>query len=360
MRRFFLVLHRWLGLTIGLIIAWLGVTGSSLIFRNELEAKLYPELFRVQPHGQALSYGTVTAGVAKKYPNHKISLIFTAQAPEDTHEFWLDKGKLLVYVNPHNGQILGQRFEGEGVFNWLANGHIHLFYGETGEKVTGWCGVTLFALSLSGLILWFPRRASGWKRAFKPNLRTNWKGRIYELHRAGGFWVCGLLALSSLCGIALVWPDTATLLLSRVMAVEPPAKVKATSGKILPLDTLLANANTAFPEGTLVRLTFPAKAGAPFVVRKRLPGELHPNGMNNISVDPVTGRVLRVDDSRQAGPVQRLMNLRYPIHIGVWGGNFTRMLYVLLGWTPALLGISGFLMWRRRVQAHRQAMMRKP
>jgi hypothetical protein len=45
---------------------------------------------------------------------------------------------------------------------------------------------------------------------------------------------------------------------------------------LLPLDTLLRQADVALPGGQLRRVTFPAKPGAPLVVRKRFAGELHP------------------------------------------------------------------------------------
>jgi uncharacterized iron-regulated membrane protein len=89
------------------------------------------------------------------------------------------------------------------------------------------------------------------------------------------------------------------------------------------------------------------------VVRKKLAQESHPNGMNNITQDPATGRILHINDTRRAAPQERLMHLRFPLHIGNWGGNGSRVLTLLLGWTPLLLGVSGFLMWRQRV-SHRK------
>jgi uncharacterized iron-regulated membrane protein len=81
-----------------------------------------------------------------------------------------------------------------------------------------------------------------------------------------------------------------------------------------------------------------------------MPNERHPNGMSSVTLDPVSGRVLCVERDEQASPAQRAMSLRYPIHIGVWGGQITRVLLAFLGTMPAILGVTGMLMWRGRLR----------
>lgn len=49
----------------------------------------------------------------------------------------------------------------------------------------------------------------------------------------------------------------------------------------------------------------------------------------------------------------RLVNLMYPLHIGHAGGRVTRLLQVIIGLIPALMFITGFLMWRNRVARRR-------
>jgi uncharacterized iron-regulated membrane protein len=105
----------------------------------------------------------------------------------------------------------------------------------------------------------------------------------------------------------------------------------------------------------LRRVSFPAKPGAPVVVRKRLPGDLHPNGMSYVFLDPHTGNVLRVDRAADASRGQRLVNLRYPLHIGHWGGMATRLLHALAGLMPSLLFVTGCRLWWNRKLRQRAA-----
>jgi uncharacterized iron-regulated membrane protein len=46
----------------------------------------------------------------------------------------------------------------------------------------------------------------------------------------------------------------------------------------------------------------------------------------------------------------RLIKMSGPLHFGNYGGLWLKILYSLLGLTPAFLSISGFILWRKRSQ----------
>lgn len=351
MRRAFLWLHRWLGLGAMLLVSFLGLSGSLLVWKPEIEARLHPRLFRVQTPQRLVvaPLQPTLSEIKRRFPSRKPSFLFMARGASQTHEWWLDKGEWRVYSDPGSGEILGAQSESQNAMACLRRGHTHLFVGEWGEQVAAWSGLMLFCLCLSGLILWWPRKKTGWKRAFWPQLRTNTRGKIYELHRVFGLWASGFLLLASFTGMALVWHDLAETL-AAPLGTANVKRAKASGAMILPLDEYLRRANTAFPEGQVTRIAFPAGKNAPLVVRKKLPGEWHPNGQNSIALDPRSGRVLSVVSSRNAPSGQRLLNLRFPLHTGVWAANWSRALTSLVGLAPLLFSVSGFLMWRARAK----------
>ncbi len=342
MRKAFLWLHRWLGLTAALVIAFLGVSGAALVFRPELDARFSPQLLRVAAQTERANWQRNLSAVQSRFPDAKVSFVFVGKTPTDADEWWFDGGDTRVYVDPYRAEVLGTRAKGGDFFTWLHDAHTHLFMGERGEQIAGWSGLILASLCVSGLVLWWPR--GNWKHAFRIHWKTNWRGRVYELHRVGGFWLAGLLLVSSLTGAALVWPDAVT----KIVGAPAKPKGKASVGPMRSLDELVSAANLAFPDGRVTRVAFPKKAGDAVIVRKKLADELHPNGMNNIALDGASGRVLWTSDSRRASAGERLMNLRYPLHIGLAGGWASRVMAVLVGLSPLLFGVSGFLMWRAR------------
>lgn len=78
-------------------------------------------------------------------------------------------------------------------------------------------------------------------------------------------------------------------------------------------------------------------------MRKKLTTELHPNGLNIIVIDSVTAQVLSVEDTQEASPSARLLNLRYPFHIGRWGGEGTGDILSCL--LQTVVGLSLPLYW---------------
>lgn len=356
MRRLLFLLHLYAGLSLGLIAVMSGLTGSVLVFRHEIDAALYPALLHVRPEGRSpIPLQEVLDGVGQAYPGSAPQFVYLARDATQAHVIWL-KGNNAprVYVNPYDGAILGARMPEQTVTGFLFALHTELLGGERGEKVILVSAGLLVVMSVTGLIVWWPAARKHLRAHLTVKWRASGKRVNYDLHRALGFWIAGLLCLSAITGASFVtpfeeWFANTVSAVTRTPPRPPRPKVTVPEGaRPLPLDAILRRADAALPGGQRTRIALPQSASAPVVIRKRLPGELHPNGMSSVLLDPYSGRVLRVDSAWKANTGIRVLNLRYPIHIGVWGGPATRVLYALLGLMPAVLFVTGFLMWKNR------------
>ena len=347
MRNALLWLHRVLGLTVGFGLAFLGISGALLIFRPELEPRFEPHLHRAAVRASPMaSLQSAREAVEARFPSERIDLYFAPKVAGQSAQWWLSPSKKRVFTDPYSGEILGVRTQTGGFWQWLTDAHTHLLNGETGEKVVGWLGLTLLGVALSGLVLWFPRGKFSFRKALIPNLRSNWRGRNYELHRVGGFWLCGFFLVSGTTGAALVFPDSAQLIL-KPLGLSSKPKVRAARGELMNLDLLVAKANAAMPEGTVTRVSFPSKKNPAVIVRKKTAGEWHPNGQNNISLAPGSGQILAVSKDADAPRGQKMMNARYPLHLGLWGGFVGRALQALAGLSLPFFYFSGLYLWWR-------------
>ncbi len=241
-------------------------------------------------------------------------------------------------------------------FGFLFELHTDLLAGETGHMVAGAGGLLLVVLTVSGIILWWPgmkrMRASLTVARGKPASRL-----VYDLHRASGAWTAVLLAVVALSGASLVFPEGAARWAHRLtLTPEPPERKHSIvpSGRPAPLDASVRAAEAALPEGKTMRVTFPTGPDKPLTVRRRYPGEWHPIGLNAAVVDPYTNRVLEVRKTGEASAAGRLVNLRYPVHIGVYAGLASRILHAFLGLVPGFLFATGILVWNNRRRARRR------
>ena len=99
--------------------------------------------------------------------------------------------------------------------------HGSLLIPDIGRKVVGWLGWAMFVSSATGLWLWWPRHGG-----FLKGLR--WRrgaSTLFNLHHLVGFWVCLPLAVLSLTGVYISFPQTSHALFGAAAPGRaPPAR----------------------------------------------------------------------------------------------------------------------------------------
>lgn len=358
LRRFLYNLHLYTGLLVGMLLSLTGITGSLLVFSHELDALLYPKLLHSQPPvagGAPLTPQAILDSVRNSQPDAPVLYLFPPRAADEVYDVRLQGGRRL-YLDPYTGNTLGQRTATDHPIGFLFSLHKELLSGETGEKVVGIGGLLLLLLGLTGAVLWWPGK-KGVRQGFTIQWRASWKRVNFDLHRVTGAVAVLLLGLIALTGAALVWGAEVTDWTYRLTNTPPRPKLAVSprpGTEPLSLDELLSRAEAVLPGGVVTRITPPAKPTVPAVLRKKLPGDLHPNGMSFVHLDPYTGKALHVESALRAAVGPQLLNLRFPLHIGAYGGWPVRVLYALAGLTPALLFATGCLMGWNRVWAPRR------
>jgi uncharacterized iron-regulated membrane protein len=104
-------LHRYIGLTVGLILVIVGLTGSLLVFQKELDSILVKQQFeQVIPQSQTVSLDVVANNVTQAYvnqPDWKLSQ-FVLYYDRDIYRVRLqnsEEKQLEVFVNAYTGKI---------------------------------------------------------------------------------------------------------------------------------------------------------------------------------------------------------------------------------------------------------------
>lgn len=355
-------LHGVLGLVAGAGLFVSGLSGGALVFRGEIDRALNPGLLTVVPGDSRAPLQSIVEEVQREFPNDTLARIRVPHGRDGSYELWLGAApSRYVYADPYRGTVLGSRAPTEFLTGWLFLLHSQLLAGQVGRWVAGTGALVLVLLSATGLVVWWPRRAPWrawrqWRSSLTVARRLGFARATHDLHRALGFYSSCFLLLAGITGASLIFTRTFEraaywVTLSRPAIAEEPAAAApaaAASGAPLPLDSLLGIAERAQPGGVISYIYFPSVANGTVGVRKRLPGEEHPNGKSFVYVEPTSGRVLSVEDGAHAPRGARLYSILYPIHIGVIGGGWTRMLAVLVGLTLAILPVTGAAMWWRR------------
>jgi hypothetical protein len=77
-----------------------------------------------------------------------------------------------------------------------------------------------------------------------------------------------------------------------------------------------------------------------------------PESASNINFDPYTGEMIKAININEKLATlnywEQFNEIVYSFHVGSFAGNVSRVLYVFIGLAPAILSITGFMLWWRR------------
>lgn len=195
------ILHRYIGLTVGVLLIIVGLTGSLLVFTPEIdEFLLTREIGHVIPSGQRVSIDSVVDTVKAAYskvPELKVVDIYPPRKADAAYELRLQPPQgetTAVYVNPYTSAVMGRRARDRTFTTFTLQLHEELLAGETGTQIMGVTALLLFILSITGIILW-----PGWRRLIS-GFKVKWKNvhpkRVnFDIHKVAGIITAVFLAI---------------------------------------------------------------------------------------------------------------------------------------------------------------------
>jgi uncharacterized iron-regulated membrane protein len=136
------------------------------LFKPQLNSLLYSRLLNVSPATHTVTYQQQLDAVEREYPNATILSIATPHVAERSTQFDLttERGQnLSVFVNPYNGQVLGQRDNGKDPASIALMLHGSLMTAswlgsETwGDRLIEVVAAWSIVLVVTGMYLWRPR-----------------------------------------------------------------------------------------------------------------------------------------------------------------------------------------------------------
>jgi uncharacterized iron-regulated membrane protein len=361
LRPLLLKLHRWMGLSVGLLLLIQGLTGTVIVFRDEIDRVIHPEI--VVAPGQA------------RLPVQRIVDIARAAHPDETItrvelSRWADGAALvkltapdsktlrIVSIDPFRGTVLRDGGLGTWPMELMFQIHYTLLAGDIGETIVGIEGLALLFMAITGPIVWWPglkRMSSGFRVMWRGNNDRRWR----SLHRAWGAAAALLLILSATTGVLMVWKEEARSVLRVFGPVtpKPTPKVEKIPGQaMMPIDRLVARAQAEYGDTPLRQIRF-SSGGRVVAVFLDSDLTVRADGTKQIYYNAYTGADLGhyVAGALPAG--SEIIDWLYTIHTGMFGGVPTQLLFLLAALSLTGLSGSGLWLWysRRRQRSRKRA-----
>lgn len=209
LRRALFQMHLWSGIALGLYILVISVTGSVLVYRNELDRAATREPVISKGSGPRLSDEQLTDAARRLYPDYRVERIARGVNPDQAVDVWMREGDTITgrQFDPRSGVDLGNSVPpGIWFVSVLSDLHDNLFAGRTGRKVNGLGALASLMLALTGLAIWWPG-VKTWRRGLTLHRGVGWKRLTWDLHSVVGFWSLGFLLVFGLSGVYLCFPE---------------------------------------------------------------------------------------------------------------------------------------------------------
>ncbi|MES1255231.1 MAG: PepSY-associated TM helix domain-containing protein [Acidobacteriota bacterium] len=356
LRRVLFQVHLWVGVAAGVYIFVVSTTGAALVFRIDLQRAHYPQLFTPGDDGPPAEPATLLENLQRAYPQYRVSGIDAPTTTRPTYLAYVTDGPRFrtVLLDPVTASVLGELPERSAI-RTLQDLHFDLLAGRTGRLVNGVGAACLFAMCVTGLVIWW-QGANTWRRGFAVDVRRNWKRVNWDLHSAIGAWTLAFLTMWSVTGIAFAFPRqfrTAVNAVSPLTVVRAPQSDPRGAG-LGPRPTgrtLIERARQRMPDQFVARVVVPANDRGAFQVTFS-PVKPTPVGATNLPsvyLDQFTGAVLAAPTEAPRTAGDMVMKWVAPLHVGSFGPTGLRLAWAVLGLSPALLFVTGLLMWWSRV-----------
>ena len=318
LRKAIFQIHLWTGIGLGLYVLAISVTGSALVFRNEMYKSIETGP-KVVPVGEKrLTQKELSAAAERAHPGYSVSYVWESKKPNETTELWLSRGdsKKQLLFDPYTGQDLGESIPYSiQILKWTADLHTDLLLGKGGRNANGIGGFFVALLCLSGIVIWWPG-IRNWRRALTIQWGANWKRLNFDLHSAVGFWSISIVFIFGFTGAYLVF----TMPFQRVIDYFAPLNVYKLPDEF----TLAQPAPLAQPTSEVQFVTVAEETPQPPPRRRR----------------------------REPPPYSfgdKIVRWQSWLHFGNFAGWKTKALWVVLGLIPPFLLVTGAIMWWNRV-----------
>ncbi len=205
-------IHFYAGVFAMPVLVLLAVTGLCILYTDVINDAQYGDLHKAATTKVSSTLAEQQAAVEAAYPDWQIDVVTPPKEPGQTTTFSIstDEGETLrnVYVDPSNGEILGDQDPSAGIVGLANRLHgtinnesltvpIPTIAGVVGDEpaftdmAVGDLAVEIFAcwglvLAATGLYLWWPRKKGTGRALFVPRLSKKGRARWRDLHAIPG------------------------------------------------------------------------------------------------------------------------------------------------------------------------------
>ena len=369
-KKFIRKIHLVMGLTSGLVIVLLGISGCILAFETDIRNATEDFRFVENQNKPYLPPSILKTAAEKASNSHKaFSIEYPARNRAALVSFYYDSKNQIVFLDPYSGKVLKQKNMKEDFFRIVLDGHNYMWLPpQVGQPIIASATLVFVVMMISGIFLWWPRVNGARAQRFAIKWRARWRRRNYDLHNVLGFYMTWIAIFIALTGLvfgfqwfsrSLYWVASGGG--AEVIPVSPVSDTTKATPVYNVTDKVWKDHLSKIKEEESIGVYFASQPASPFeIVINRCPGTYYSSefyhydqysGIHLTTVGTYSGPFA------EASVADKVMRMNYDIHVGAVLGFPGKLLAFFASLIAASLPITGFLIWRGRKRKSKQAML---
>ena len=393
-RQFLNDIHLYAGLTCGLIVIAVCLSGTLYVYNTEIREFFDSERYFVEKESKSIPLDELRATLETQLGGQVVGFqVFGKEGR--THQFSLKKTgeekPITYFVNPYSGAVLAdntnktatETFMGSlfSLHRWLLLDKVEtpiidsMSNQDLGRLING-IATSLFLLGvMTGIFLWFPKKAKNWKQGLKVKWDGNWKRINHDLHNTLAFY--SLIALFIMAVTGPFWSfgwyktgwqktwdtyqapkeekkvEPAKDANSPILVLEDSTQVSETV--LISLDEAMATATKHLTYAGVTKLTFPEDAEGDLAVSKSRTGFFARAGADQLKLNAQTLELKEKVLFAELPVRQQIGKSVKALHTGEIFGQFTKFLWAVACAIATSLPITGTMIWLNKRKKKRGA-----
>lgn len=349
--------HRYFGLVVALPLIVISLTGSILVFKEEIDHLLMPQLATVDAKpGTRMPYDVLQSTIKHALPHYEIGSWEVFDDGRTADRVYLIKHGTVewskIYLDQYTGQVRSSpQAVNYYLTDWLLDLHYKFLIGDTGLWFTGLISLMLMFLGITGLIIY----RQFWKKFFTLRLHVKRIAFFSDLHKLVGIWSAPILLIIGFTGV--YWNVAEIIHHEFEHADETPVLVTGPLyNQQLSIDALMAQSVNQMGGFRPTYVLFPYEPDLQITVF----GEVQDISFvtseysSTVSFDKQTGTQLPNYDIREAPLFLVIVDSFRTLHFGYFAGLTSRIIWCLIGLTPLIFSITGCYLWLKRRKPQRK------
>ncbi|WP_099366658.1 PepSY-associated TM helix domain-containing protein [Sphingobacterium sp. 1.A.4] len=350
-------LHLWPSIVSGIIVVFVCLTGTIIVYSDEIVDAMAGDAKYVQPQDQKLDLETLLEIQKKEIPGILPSYVLYYKEPGravvingfDPKNIRLS----MIYMDPYTGKII--KYDKTIHFFFLmAHMHAHMMLKTTGGWIVIIATIVFVLSTLTGIVLWWPKRWT--KTTRKASFTIKWKARFkrlnYDLHNVLGFYSMLICFILGMTGLIIFFQPLMKMTMNSFGATTEDwhkslPKVKE-SGQFIDAFPLMDKLFQEIPHKKVIKYWVYdyAKSGVfAFHIADRA-GLKSDENRDVRYFDKYTGKpyVINIQQDKH----NKVENWVWQLQMGQWLGQVGKFSTFIAGLISTSLPITGFLIWYGR------------